>query len=129
MPTILFVVPNFYCLNLKGSSIGVAFTYPVCGFILEKFGWPYVFYITGIIGIVWCLAWWLLVYDTPAQHPYISPGELAHITSSLSNMVSPVQVNLKDFSIDLYVGSFFLTAHCFFFLFYVCSYRYLGRMC
>lgn len=76
----------------KGSSIGVAVTYPLCGFILERWGWPYVFYFTGVIGMVWFLAWWLFVYDTPAQHPYISQGELLHITSSLTDVVSPVKV-------------------------------------
>lgn len=86
-------IQYLYCLHLKGSSIGVALTFPFCGYILENFGWPYVFYSTGVIGIVWFLAWWLLVYDTPAQHPYISQEELVHITSSLTNVVSSVKVN------------------------------------
>ncbi|XP_025416085.1 sialin-like isoform X2 [Sipha flava] len=75
-----------------GSSIGVAVTFPFCGYILENFSWPYVFYTTGTIGIVWFLAWWMLVYDTPAQHPYISQEELVHITSSLTNVVSSVKL-------------------------------------
>ncbi|VVC25990.1 Major facilitator superfamily,Major facilitator superfamily domain [Cinara cedri] len=75
-----------------GSSIGVAITYPLCGFIMEQWGWPYVFYSTGLLGMVWFTAWWLLVYDTPAEHPYISERELVSITSSLTNVVSSVKL-------------------------------------
>lgn len=75
-----------------GSSIGVALTFPFCGFILEKWGWSYVFYTTGMIGIVWFLAWWMFVYDTPSQHPYISQVELMHITSSLTDVVSTAKL-------------------------------------
>jgi len=92
----------FLLLNLKGSSIGVAITFPFCGFILEMWGWPYVFYITGLIGMVWFLAWWLFVYDTPAQHPYISEVELVHITSSLTNVVSTTKVRTFIFLNNIY---------------------------
>lgn len=94
----------FLLLTLKGSSIGVAITFPFCGFILEKWGWPYVFYITGVIGMVWFLAWWLLVYDTPAQHPYISEVELVHITSSLTNVVSTTKVWTVIFVNNIYTN-------------------------
>ncbi|XP_050533264.1 sialin-like [Daktulosphaira vitifoliae] len=78
---------NFITAYL-GSSIGVAITYPLCGVIMEQLGWSYVFYTTATVGVLWFIAWWMLVYDTPAEHPFISPNELAHITSSLTTMVS-----------------------------------------
>jgi ACS family hexuronate transporter-like MFS transporter len=36
------------------------------------------FYVTGLIGLV-CVAFWLVLYRPPAQHPKVSPEELAYI--------------------------------------------------
>ncbi|XP_063237102.1 sialin-like isoform X2 [Bacillus rossius redtenbacheri] len=37
----------------------------------------------GILGTAWFCAWWLLVFNTPAQHPTISTGEREHIEGSI----------------------------------------------
>ncbi|XP_969878.2 sialin [Tribolium castaneum] len=66
-----------------GSSMGAALTYPVCGFIIHRWGWEWVFYVSGVAGTVWFIAWWFLVYDSPAKHPRISEQEKEYILSSL----------------------------------------------
>ncbi|PSN34790.1 hypothetical protein C0J52_06210 [Blattella germanica] len=66
-----------------GSSVGAAITYPLCGMLINWFDWPAVYHVTGIIGIIWFIAWWLLVYDSPAQHPRISEKEKSEITKKL----------------------------------------------
>ncbi|XP_068081841.1 vesicular glutamate transporter 1-like [Anabrus simplex] len=71
-----------------GSSVGAALTYPLCGLIIYYCGWRAVFYITGTIGVVWAVAWWKFVHDSPADHPYISGRELRYIQSSLFESVS-----------------------------------------
>ena len=38
---------------------------------------------TGFAGIVWFVAWILLVSNTPADHPRISPKEQHYIESSI----------------------------------------------
>jgi len=38
-------------------------------------GWPSVFYVFGVVGCVWSVAWNLLCYDSPATHPGISAAE------------------------------------------------------
>jgi len=38
-------------------------------------GWPSVFYVFGVVGCVWSVAWYLLCYDSPATHPRISAAE------------------------------------------------------
>ncbi|XP_068081578.1 sialin isoform X5 [Anabrus simplex] len=72
---------------IMGSSLGAALTYPVCGLIIYYLGWEAVFYITGAIGIIWFIAWWLLVFDTPNDHPRISEKELKYIQSSCGRAV------------------------------------------
>jgi len=38
-------------------------------------GWPFVFYVFGVVGCVWSAAWFLLCYDSPATHPRITAAE------------------------------------------------------
>lgn len=48
---------------------------PLCGYLCEYVGWESVFYVTGALGLAWSLAWSLLVYNGPEQHPRISAEE------------------------------------------------------
>ncbi|XP_071438758.1 sialin [Hetaerina americana] len=69
--------------NMMASSLGAAITMPVCGFLIAAAGWESVFYVTGAIGLVWSVAWMLLVYDTPAEHPRITVEERRYIETSI----------------------------------------------
>lgn len=71
-----------------GSSVGAALTFPMCGYIIDLMGWEYVFYISGVLGSAWFCAWWLFVFDSPAQHPSISHHERDYIHESLGHSVS-----------------------------------------
>ncbi|XP_050301012.1 sialin [Anthonomus grandis grandis] len=71
-----------------GSSVGAAMTYPICGFIIDKWGWQYVFYASSAFGTAWFIAWWCLVHDSPSQHPRISEGEKEYILKCLGQSVA-----------------------------------------
>ncbi|XP_066993790.2 sialin isoform X2 [Anabrus simplex] len=71
-----------------GSSVGAAVTFPMCGFLIEWFDWPSVFYTTGVLGTMWYLAWYFIVFDTPAKHPRIAESERTYIESSLGYTVT-----------------------------------------
>lgn len=62
-----------------GFSIGIGITYPLCGFLIANLGWRSVFYTTGSIGVIWCLIWYLLAFDSPETHPRISLSEQQYI--------------------------------------------------
>lgn len=74
----------------------------VSGFICDLLGWPMVFYIFGILGCVLGLSWFLLFYDDPKDHPYMSSSEKDYIRSSLTQQVSsrrqslPMKAMLKS---------------------------------
>ncbi|XP_035795386.1 vesicular glutamate transporter 3-like isoform X1 [Anopheles albimanus] len=70
--------------SFQGFSIGIGLTYPLCGFIIAHFGWRQVFYTTGSIGMLWCVFWYLLAYNTPQEHPRITPEELEYIELNVS---------------------------------------------
>ena len=70
---------------LLASSLGAAITMPICGYLIASLGWQSVFYVTGGIGFVWSVAWFLLVFDSPAQHPRISDSERRYIEEAIGN--------------------------------------------
>lgn len=70
--------------SFQGFSIGIGVTYALCGFIIEHFGWPYAFYATGTFGVIWCLWWYFLAFNTPQTHPRISAKELEYIENNIS---------------------------------------------
>ncbi|XP_045500352.1 sialin isoform X1 [Colias croceus] len=69
--------------NMMASSLGAALTMPICGFLIAHFGWESAFYFTGIIGVMWSVAWFAVVYDSPAQHPRISEHERNYLMKAL----------------------------------------------
>lgn len=46
-------------------------------------GWPSIFYVFGIVGTIWCVAFLFMVYEDPESHPTISEDEKKYILSSL----------------------------------------------
>lgn len=70
-----------------GSSVGVAIFYPIFGYIIAWTSWEWVYYICGVVGTVWFIAWQFLVFDSPAQHPRIAQYELRYIEKSLGASV------------------------------------------
>lgn len=63
-----------------GSNVG-AIIAPLCvPWIALHMGWPWAFYITGAVGLLW-LAFWLPLYRAPEKHPLVSPAELSLIRS------------------------------------------------
>ena len=46
---------------------------------LAEWWWPSLFYLFGVLGLVWCVIFWLLATSTPEQHPRVSAEEIAYI--------------------------------------------------
>ncbi|MBN2338847.1 MAG: MFS transporter [Acidobacteria bacterium] len=63
-----------------GTNVGAVLAPLIVPWIALTWGWQEAFLFTGLAGLVWVLFWWPL-YHAPAQHPRISPRELAHIQS------------------------------------------------
>lgn len=53
-------VGTFFAGNRIGLTLGI----PLASVVLVNWGWEWVFYITGSLGLFW-VAWWLAVYDPP----------------------------------------------------------------
>lgn len=68
---------------MTGSYAGAVIAMPLAGILVQYVGWPSVFYIYGVFGIIWYTFWLLLAYDSPAIHPTISEEERTYIETSI----------------------------------------------
>lgn len=60
---------------------------PISGYLVEtSLGWPSIFYLFGILGLVWSIFWFFIGYNTPAVHPKISSEEKKYIESALGTL-------------------------------------------
>lgn len=90
--------------NMMASALGAAVTMPICGFMISWFGWQSTFYLTGQcfqsnsrsiksfkrqflisggVGVLWSLCWFLFIFETPAKHPRISDEERKEIEDAI----------------------------------------------
>jgi len=63
-----------------GTSIGVVAALLIVPLILNYYGWQEVFWITGALGFVWLIFWWIF-YDIPSKQKRLSAQEHDYITS------------------------------------------------
>ena len=61
-----------------GANIGAIITPLLVPALVIAFDWRVAFYITGLLGVAWLVAWWIL-YRHPAEHKHVTAGELAWI--------------------------------------------------
>jgi ACS family glucarate transporter-like MFS transporter len=78
------IVAAWFPANERGTASAIfnsaqyfatALFAPIMGWLVISFGWPYVFYFMGIVGILISLIWLKTVYS-PKQHPRLSHAEL-----------------------------------------------------
>ena len=112
----------------SGQFIGLAFLMPLLAVIQNYFGWRGLFIISGIIGILWAVVWYIF-YRDPKEHPRISEQELALLTVEPTTNEPPVKNNKIKFDAanlklafshrklwGIYIGQFCLGGTLMFFL-------------
>jgi len=72
-------------ISFSGPFAGTVLGMPLSGVIADNFGWPYVFYIFGLFGIIWSFFWFALVTDSPKDQAKITKEELKYILDSLKD--------------------------------------------
>ncbi|XP_042906807.2 putative inorganic phosphate cotransporter, partial [Parasteatoda tepidariorum] len=83
-----FLSAFIYCGFPVGAFIGSLVSGPVCEVSLDN-GWPFVFYIFGLLGVLVSLLVAAVYVETPSDDPKISDRELQHILQSYNS--SPVK--------------------------------------
>ena len=68
--------------NASGIPIGTVFALVVTPIIVTELGWEWAFYLFGLVGVFWYIAWHLVVTDTPETHSRISAVEAQFIAAN-----------------------------------------------
>ncbi|HJY81143.1 MAG TPA: ACS family MFS transporter [Candidatus Binatia bacterium] len=76
--------------DATGVYVGIMLSFPLSVWVVTHWGWPWVFYSFGVLGVLWAVLWYLLVTSRPEEHPTISAAELAYIRHDLPK-VAPVE--------------------------------------
>ncbi|ESO94211.1 hypothetical protein LOTGIDRAFT_118721, partial [Lottia gigantea] len=104
MPGLFFLLSNWAPLEEKsrftsivfnGNVVGNAVIFPIAGLLCSHGfagGWPSIFHVSGIFSFVCSIMWYIFVYDTPDEHPFISCAERDYIKSSLEMKKSTIQM-------------------------------------
>ncbi len=75
--------------TFSGQTIGSAIAAPVVGLMAIAFGWRPAFVAIGVAGLLWVLAWRLLMTDLPRDNARVERAEVALVaTSRATSMVS-----------------------------------------
>lgn len=117
-----------YAIGLfnAGANVGAIITPLLVPFLVLTFDWRMAFYLTGIFGIVWLIAW-LIIYRQPGEHPRVSPAELAYIQQDPADPVVPMSwarvATIKE-TWAYALGKFFIDPIWWFFLFWLPGYLF-----
>jgi MFS transporter, ACS family, hexuronate transporter len=70
----------------SGTNIGAILAPLTVPFIAKEWGWQWAFILTGLIGFVW-LIFWFLVYEVPKKHKKLLQPEYDYIHSDVDEKV------------------------------------------
>lgn len=69
----------------SGATVGTILMMSVSGKIASKFGWPVIFYVSGIVTLAWPIIWHLCGSNSPAECKSITRSERMFIESTPGN--------------------------------------------
>lgn len=71
-----------------GTALGTVISILLTGLLAANLGWDSIFYVEGVLCLIWCVAWWLMIADSPEkQTRFISQRERNYIVMSLGGHV------------------------------------------
>ncbi|HEK21491.1 MULTISPECIES: MFS transporter [unclassified Mucilaginibacter] len=115
----------------SGANIGAVAAPILVPWILGIYGWQMAFIITGAIGFIWLIFWWVY-YEIPSRHKKINSEELDYINSDAEEEVAESELTTERiawsrlFTVKqtwaLVVGKFLTDPMWYFFLFWLPSY-------
>ncbi len=155
MPASNKVASSWFPTNERASAIaiyssaqfvGLAFVSPLLFILEDKFGWKFLFILTGVVGIAWSIVWYAL-YRDPNKSKRINNAELNYLKdggaiieadASLTSAKPKTQFKFSDLKmmfsnrklIGIYIGQFTISSTFWFFLTwfptYLVEYRHLS---
>lgn len=100
MPAMLVFLSHWFTKNersrantflILGNPVTVLWMSIVSGYLLEAFGWRWMFILEGIPAIIWAFVWWKVVEDKPGDANWLTEQQ----KSDLKQRLEKEQENLK----------------------------------
>ncbi len=82
----------------SGSNIGAIVAPLSVPWIAEKYGWQWTFVITGALGFIW-LIFWFIYYEVPAKQKKLAKAEFDYIHSDIDNAQQEKQEKISWFKL------------------------------
>lgn len=109
-----------------GANVGAIITPLLVPALVLWFGWRSAFYFTGIFGLLWLVAWWL-IYRHPQDSTKVTEGELAWIRQDPVDPVAKIGWGQLIFLRETWcyaLGKFLIDPIWWFFLFWLPGYLF-----
>jgi MFS family permease len=58
----------------QGSAFGVIIAVPALNWVIVNYSWHYAFGVLGVLGLIWCVAWFALGKEGPIRDPVAATG-------------------------------------------------------
>jgi MFS transporter, ACS family, D-galactonate transporter len=116
----------------SGSTAGSAFSLPLVTWLIVAIGWRGAFIVTGLLGILWIVVWWL-IYRDPERYRAMAPNA---VDALLAERGIAVEAALDISWLDLFryrsiwglmIGMFCLNFAIYFFITWFPSYMLQAR--
>jgi len=79
---------------IAGGRLGPVLAFPLAAWLGSSYGWPWVFFATGLMGILWCAVWYVGFEDNPKVTPRNVESKRSNIRESLPIVISPLGLGL-----------------------------------
>ena len=106
-------------LHLSGTALGTIVALLGSPPIIIFFGWQSVFYVSGLIGLVWLALWWWKAADTPESSSGVSPAEMAEIRVGRDEVAAAAEIPWKAICRERAVWAIVMAHLCNNFGFYI----------
>lgn len=78
----------------SGTSVGAVLAPVIVPWILGMYGWQEAFIITGAIGFIWLVFWWIF-YEIPTKQKRLKKPEYDYIMSDVDQAAPEVKMKIK----------------------------------
>ncbi|XP_058976168.1 putative inorganic phosphate cotransporter [Musca domestica] len=89
-------------LASSGIECGTVMAMFISGLIAtSSLGWPGISYISGAVGIAWCILWEIFAANSPNKSRFISKNERSYIENSINSVKESVEIKAVEKQIPI----------------------------
>jgi ACS family sodium-dependent inorganic phosphate cotransporter len=96
----------------SGIPLGTIFALIFTPMIVQAFGWEWAFYLFGLVGIVWFVAWRMLIASSPQDDRRMTPEELEFIQAGANSEPAEAGPPIRAFLSSMSVWAIIVAHFC-----------------